>query len=244
MGKCSIVIPLSAPLGFGSRQDDIELRYCLRSIERHLSGYGDIFIVGHMPKWVQGCIHIPATDDPKTWNKEKNIFNKIMLACQDERISEDFLFMNDDQYLLQKYEAGSFPFYCFGLLSDHVAREDQYGNTAKNTAQHIEVSDFYFDVHCPIVYNKSVFRSLQQFDWEKKYGYCIKTMYMQEYWKAGNRVRAIEHADIKINEPISSNKIRMMISDHCWFSIGNKAFEGGIMGVLQELYSKPSRYER
>lgn len=243
MSNTSIVIPLSAPFGFGSRQDDIELRYCLRSIEKHLSEYGDIFIVGHMPKWVQGCIHIPATDEDKTWNKEKNIFNKILLACQDERVSEDFLFMNDDHYLLKDYVAGEFPNYCNGYLSDYVTREDQYGNTIKNTAAEVGADALYFDVHAPIVYRQGVFENkLVYFNWDRKFGYCIKTLY--GIFGLPKGTTAVEHPDIKINEPMSSNKIRMLISDLNWFSIGNKAFEGGIVKVLEELYPKKSIYEQ
>lgn len=240
----SIVIPLSQPLGFGSRQDDTELRYCLRSIEKHLTGYGEIVIVGAIPKWIQNVIHIPATDEDKTWDKEKNIFNKIMLACQDERVTEDFLFMNDDHYLLKDYAAGEFTFYAYGNLSEQVLRDDQYGNTAANTAMHMPTYWPYFDVHCPIVYNKEVFKRLAELDWTRKYGYCIKTLYAGFAVPSHAKLLAFEHPDLKINEPLSISRIKKRLEGRHWFSIGNKAFEGGIMGVLNELYPKKSKYER
>lgn len=242
MANLSIVIPLSSPLGFGSRQDDTELRYCLRSIEKHISGYSEIFIVGALPRWIQNVIHIPATDEDKTWNKEKNIFNKIMLACNDERVTEDFLFMNDDHYLLKDYVAGEFPNYCEGTLADHAKREDQYGNSAKNTAEQISPDTPYFDVHAPILFHKTQFWRLREyFDWDKKYGYCIKTLHCA-YSPTGTK--AIEYPDLKINEPLSISRIKKRLEGRHWFSIGNKAFEGGIMGVLNELYPKKSKYEK
>src|SRR5688500_2320198 len=124
--KTSIVIPLAAN-GFGSRNNDIELRYCLRSIETHLSGYGDIFLIVHKPKWVKNVMHIPAEDEQRTWWKERNIYRKILLACEDPRVSDDFLFMNDDHYLLSDFVAGEFPYYREGTISDYLGRDDQYG---------------------------------------------------------------------------------------------------------------------
>jgi hypothetical protein len=246
-GNTSIIIPLAAN-GFGSRHNDQELRYCLRSIEKHLTGYGDIFLIGHMPKWVRGCIHIPATDEDRTWWKERNIYRKILLACEDPRVSDDFLFMNDDHYLLSDFVAGEFPYYYSGMLYQEASRDDQYGATAKNTLQLINLQKGwhddrywrYWDIHCPIIYNRNSFGWLSKFDWGKKHGYCIKTAYS---WFVGGI--AMEYPDLKINQPLPPSKIKELITGRSWFSVGNKAFDigGGMANVLQELYPNKSKYE-
>src|SRR5688500_13559340 len=95
----SIVIPL----GHGSHWGNTELRYCLRSVEKHLTGYGDVIIIGEKPAWLRNVIHIPFDEGPapKSFEKERNIFNKIMVACNDDRVTDSFLFMPADHLMLQ-----------------------------------------------------------------------------------------------------------------------------------------------
>lgn len=239
----SIVIPLAAN-GFGSRWNDTELKYCFRSIEKHLSGYGDIFLVGHCPKWVKNVIHIPTTDGDKTWDKERNIFNKIMLACNDERVTEDFLVMNDEHFLLRDFVAGQFPYYYEGTIADKLGRDDQYGNTINNTFAEIGDARFY-DVHCPMLYCKEFFQWLRPAAWNKKYGYCLKTLYCALPWHSMHRLTSeTEYPDLKINVAIPSQKIKELIAGRHWFSMDNRAREGGMGAVLEELYPKKSLYEK
>lgn len=234
--KTSIVIPL----GTGSRWNNTELRFALRSVEKHLTGYGDIFIIGEKPEWLQNVIHIPATDIEQTWAKERNIFNKIMLACDDPRVSDDFLFMNDDHFLLRDYVAGEFPFYWDGSLTD-VMRVSQYKNTVANTVAQISEEVRYFDVHCPIVYNKMQFLyAVDELDWSRKYGYCIKTVYAQSLFDP----ITIHLRDLKINQPLPYGEIINLIAGRPWFSIGDAARQGDMLQVLEDLYSAKSCYEK
>jgi hypothetical protein len=251
----SIVIPLAAN-GFGSRYSNIELKYCLRSIEKHLSGYGDIFIIGHMPSWVRGCIHIPATDEDRTWWKERNIYRKILLACEDPRVTDDFLFMNDEHYLLSDFVAGEFPYYWDGFMYEQAGREDQYGGSARNTQEALIEGmgrrvGRNWDAHCPILYNKKAFNWLSNFNWGNKHGYCIKTLYceyefMQVVEDENSPVPGIRYPDLKINQPLPAEKIKELIAGRHWFSIGNKALDvgSGMAAVLEELYPNKSSYEK
>jgi hypothetical protein len=237
--KTSIVIPLASN-GFGSRWNDNELRYCLRSVQQYLTGYGEIFIIGKAPKWCKNIIEIPAPDDDKTYWKERNIYRKILKACEDSRVTKNFLFMNDDHFLLAPFEAGKFPNYYDGFLSDHEGRSDQYGNTVRNTCEVAHEYTRYFDIHAPIVYNKELFKYVfANVDWNRKYGYCIKSVYCQRTAAVG-----IRYPDLKIRIACPAQRIKELIKDRLWFSIDNKAREGGMEGVLRELYPNPSRYER
>lgn len=66
-------------LGNGSRFDDAELRYSLRSLS-NFRDLGKIYVVGKKPAWIKNVIHIPAGDPYKS-NKDANIINKIILAA-------------------------------------------------------------------------------------------------------------------------------------------------------------------
>lgn len=237
--KTSIVIPL----GIGSHWDNTEIRYCLRSVEKHLTGYGDVFIVGDLPYWMQNVIHIPFKEQStQCYDKERNIYTKIKAAIADDRVSDDFLFMNDDHFLLQDYEAGKFPYYCQGWLSEFMTVTD-YKTTISNTSELLWPLGYdclYFDIHCPILYNKEKLTwCLSDIDWAKPFGFCIKTVY-------GNSVeglKALEYPDLKINEVYSADQIRKLIAGRPWYSIGDRAREGGLLKVLQELYPHKSKYE-
>lgn len=235
--NASIIIPL----GTGSRWNNTELRFALRSIEKHLTEYGDVFIIGEYPSWLQNCIHIPATDIEQTWAKERNIFNKIMLACEDPRVTDDFMFMNDDHFLLQDYVANQFPFYYDGLLSEKLTVTD-YKHTVKNTHEwFLGAPVDYLDIHCPILYNKKKFEwCVPMADWSKPYGYCIKSVYTY----INGFVGSPRCPDLKINQPLPYAEIIKLIAGRPWFSIGDAARQGDMLQVLEDLYSVKSKYEK
>lgn len=231
------MIDVCIPLNNRSTQKNLELRYCLRSIEQYLSGVGNVFIVGYCPEWVDNVIHIPVDEDPRNRFRDRNIMTKMSIACRDDRVSDNFLMVHDDHFLLSDYEVAAFPYYHMGPL---VPSDSQYGKTKQNTLSLLGPVNNY-DAHCPIVFNKQLFmRSVALADWSKWYGYCLKTLYC-----VMNGIEGRYITDLKIRMPLKSDEIRQAIAGRPWFSIGDRCFrEGGIMDVLNELYNKPSKYER
>ena len=103
------------PLGSGSKWNNNELRYSLRSLEKNLVDLRNVYIVGYRPEWLTGAIHIPC-DDPLPHNKDGNIIRKILRACQTPGLSEDFLQVSDDQILLRPLSfAELYPYYVVDL---------------------------------------------------------------------------------------------------------------------------------
>lgn len=228
------------PLNDRSTQRNLELRYCLRSIQKHLTGIGNIFLIGHKPDWVRNVIHIPAEDDPRNRFRDRNIMNKMIIGCEDKRVSKDFQMVHDDHFLLSDYEAGTFPYYHCGPM---VPGEGQYAQTKQNTLSLFcgtnDVINNY-DTHCPILFNKERFmRSVPMADWSKWYGYCMKTLYC-----IMNGIEGEYMDDIKIRLPLTAEEIKQQLQGRNWFSIGDRCFApGGMADVLQELYPEPSKYE-
>lgn len=241
----SIVIPLATG-STASRWNNTELRFCLRSIEKHLKGYGEIFVIGEGLPWLRNVTVIPATDHEQTYYKERNIFNKVMLACLDSRVSEDFLFMNDDHFLLQEFEAGQFPYYYYGTLSHQLTRTSPYRQTVANTLGPIKevcAGELYFDVHSPILYSKQAFERLSNYNWDIKYGFCIKTMYMNLAMRSWGRM--VEYCeDLKLSGAMSATQIKQAIAGRPFFSTADNVRDGSMGAVLEELYPSPSKYER
>lgn len=230
------------PLGAGSKQHNLELRCALRSIETYLSNVGEVFIIGELPDFVTNVIHIPFTEDPRIRYRDRNIMLKIKAACEDERVSEDFLMVHDDHFLLASYEADKFPYYHHGIMQ---AGDNQYGLTKQNTINILKQNHFEeindYDCHCPILFNKQKFRGSAMIpNWNLKFGYCIKTLYCVCNLITGEQVE-----DLKIRYLSAELHIRKAIEGRKWFSIGDKAFNYSDMRkVLDELYPNKSEYER
>lgn len=78
-----------------NKYDGEELRYSLRSLEN--IPHDKVFLVGGCPKWAKNIIHIPTS---QTGTKYKNTTNNLKSACNDPRVSSNFIFMNDDFFIL------------------------------------------------------------------------------------------------------------------------------------------------
>ena len=260
------MIDILIPLGTGSRHDNFELRMCLRSIEKHLKGVGNIFLVGEKPEWVKNVIHIPARDNPNNWNRARNIYDKIMAGISyidDLKVdyvnsrkhemqvsciclSDNFLFMNDDHYLLTDYESAEFPYYHrneFNLPELHNGGNmPQYKQTL-NTIEFGFDDGYDFDVHCPILFNKKIFKDLFSRLPERwpVHGILIKSYYANHCL---DTTKWIPCEDLKFKEPLMKESIYMALEGRSWFSIGDRCLKSGAMKeVLGELYPNKSKYE-
>lgn len=173
-----VVYPLKQ---FGSRWKDNELRYSLRSVEMHLQNYRDIYIIGYKPDFVKGVKHIEFADDVNA-APDNNILNKLLQICKIPGISEDFLFFNDDHYLLADFDAEKFPYYYCHTLTAYCQRRgaDRYGLRAQATLKYLRennLPDKHFDIHFPILYNKKKFLEIFEKVPKKENGYIIKSIY-------------------------------------------------------------------
>ena len=94
--KFKIMVDIVIPLGNGCIWDDNnELKYALRSVQKHLKGFGDVIIVGQKPKWIKNIIHIPCDDKRGHEWRDYNIFSKIITAIEGvDTLSENFFFIS------------------------------------------------------------------------------------------------------------------------------------------------------
>lgn len=221
-----IAIPL-----IESIQDNIELRYALRSVEMYLTGVSSITIIGYKPSWLRNVTHIPHDAAINTEWKEKNIYDKLCL------MRGKFLYMNDDHFLLHQYNARKFPYYYEGTLADKLNKtfvRNVYRKTIENTMQ-IEPHKPFFDIHCPIIIDTDYF--CMKADWNNKFGYCLKTLYTS--WDKA----FVPATDLKLTAQFDEQQIRQLIADRLWFSTSEAAWNEPMIKVMNELYPKKSKHE-
>lgn len=236
--KISKHVDVIIPLGKGSVHDNLELRYCLRSIVKHVPDVENVFIIGQRPSFLRNIIHVAFGDNPDRKFISLNIFRKVQAACLDKRVSDNFYFFSDDHFLLSRYASG---YYSCGTLAEaakkiHVSQS--YHKTISNTYNFLG-GGTNFNVHCPIVYNKKKFLdTVAPLPWRTAYGFAIKSIYCNLNGYPGSFI-----PDLKIKMSLQRHEIYKLIKGRPFFSIGDVALNASMKEVLQELYPQKSEYE-
>jgi hypothetical protein len=230
------------PLGDGSTAEDNELRFALRSVSKHYPNHGSVYIIGRKPAWVRNVCHIKATDAPGMQHKERNIMNKILLACKGD-VTREFLFMNDDHFIARPLQ--SVPYLYQQSLKESIdsrSSHDHYyyslGNTL-NALRGRNVKTLNYDIHTPIIYDKKEFpRVMGWYNWDIAYGYVIKSLYANSV-----RIQGEQQTDLKINERLNCFQLEKRINGRQFFSIGDRAIGPDLFIYLNYLYPNKSEFE-
>lgn len=127
-------------LGSGSLSNNDEIRFSVRSLQTHMEDLNDVYVIGEKPKRMPGVNHIPCEDKHK--KKWQNAMEKTRRACEIEALSDEFLLMNDDFFMLAPFVGAEFPFY---------ARKNVDGG--QNGRHH-------FGIHCPIRIKKDWYQQM------------------------------------------------------------------------------------
>lgn len=167
-------------LGKGSRWKNNEIRFSLRSVEKNLK-HRKVFVIGYKPDWMTGVIHVPMNDPYQ--HKQKNAIEKIRLACKNSEISEAFILMNDDFFLLQNC-GESFPGFTYKTITDlmdnHSTKGGYYYRAMKDTIgllREANIGDVNFEIHAPIVFEKTKFLQMTDaINWMET-GYLFRSIY-------------------------------------------------------------------
>lgn len=177
-----VVIPKSYKKEWG---DHNELRYCLRSLERNVCDLRNVYIVGHKPDWLQKAIHIEAEDTLKA-NKDGNLINKVLLACNREDLTEKFIRMSDDQLVLDLMAFKMLqPVHVGDISQVDLRKNNRWTNRLNNTIQYLQQRGFStlgFDYHFPQPCLKNEFKQIFEgtsYDIEHE-GYIINTFYLNQ----------------------------------------------------------------
>lgn len=225
-------------LGRGSKHNDMELRLSLRCLERNAIGVDRVFIVGNKPEWVQNVNHIPAED---TYTAENNAFQKVLKACKNG-ISEDFVLMNDDFFLLRRTILEDYLPFIRGFLNKKNA-ENHYDRTLNQTKCVLDgycKNPFNFDVHCPMVFNKHrvlLLEGIAEYFKKQETGVLLRSLYGNIFNLASDFETRLFVEDPKIHTDTweDPNKTGCIsTSDDC----------DNILKRIEQMYPDKSRWEK
>lgn len=134
-----------------------ELKYSIRSVDKNLS-HDRIWIIGYKPNWYTG--NYVEVEDKSV--KLENIRNCLSVVTKVGAISDDFVLMNDDFYILKPM--GTLPTYHGGFLDDKISRYVAHSGSTRYTRVLGEASrdlkkrgikqPLDYDIHTPMIMNK------------------------------------------------------------------------------------------
>ena len=232
-------------LGSGSRWHNNEICYSLRSIEKHVKGWRNIFIVGMKPAQLGHIIHIPA-DDLLTNNADGNIARKVLLACADKRVSDTFLFINDDHLFLKDINILDIPAYNKGDLKKYddsfYDNGGLYVKRLKRTKDVLlknKLPTLHYDCHTPILIDKNRFPGIiRKFDFESGIGYTMKSLY-------GNSLKLPSPylADLNVKTPMVCQDIVAAAADHTLMAYNDAGLNQDLKKFLNDTFPNKSKFE-
>ncbi len=228
-------------LGTGSRWDNNEIRYSLRSLKN--LPHRNVYVIGESLPWFQNIKHIPASDPYS--NKQRNAMYKLRIASEIVSLSDDFVLMNDDFFIVQPLTQLE-TFYKRTLKetvseykkspSPNPKKLARYEDAIFNTAA-MYPDGLDYSLHIPFTFNKQKLKELL-LSLDSHTPYLIRTMYGNRYNIGGRQMD-----DVKVQQ----NKFDFKnVPDTTIFLSSNDTIgkDYHYRQFLSERFSAPSKYER
>lgn len=234
--KFDLVYPLVP-----SESGDIEIRYSLRSAQQHVD-IGRVWTVGYSPGFLQ-CNHIPFQDEQTqglSWKKIINVFQKLRKVCEDMRVSDPFVLMNDDFILLEPFA----PVHWVTGSIQEAARirstiyPDSYYSKSMDKTARLVPSSANYETHTPMLIYKNRFLQVNPDD------VCCQNpaLFRTLYGAIEDRILPVEIPwDVKYYQNMNRQQFEGWVAEKPFFSTPPDV--GQVASLLDVLYPNPSRWE-
>lgn len=219
-----------------------ELKHSLRTLKN--IPHRDVYIIGEKPAWATNIKFIKVAQNT---GKYENAIRNLYEICKIKELSEDFIYMNDDFFILEKID--EIPNLNRGTISDVIYWYEQrkifdskYVNTMRELdsilkAMGIE-EPLSYELHTPMVFNKKKLK--KSLDKQIKISgdktiRNYRTFYGNLYSLGGESID-----DVKIYDNLSISR-----PDWTFVSTSDSSFNNGKIGKRLKLtYRRKSKYEK
>lgn len=223
-----------------------ELRYSIRSVAKNMP-HSNIVVVGGKPDWYTGKF-IPVTTltdrGGVSRNKYENAKNNIRQIVDNPDISDEFVLMNDDFYVMKPVD--QIQYYHGGLLADKVKTHKTFANQAAYThvlvrtqqiLSALEIKDpLDYALHIPMRFHKNKLAEVL-----KQPIASIRTLYGNMYSVGGRQM-----ADVKVHPDrgeYGPKSFDYLNEDSIFLSTADSTFLSVKKNLLDSVFSEPSKYE-
>ena len=148
------------------KQSDVnpDLKFSLRSVEKFCT-YKNIWVVGYKPNWVKNVQYIPTIQNGNKW---VNSMTNIIAACNCPDISEDFILMNDDFFIIKNITDWKTSFnLCLDTIDEEAKKYEKVDKPSKWQSGFLYARillnqlkckrRYNYEYHGPIIFNKHKF---------------------------------------------------------------------------------------
>lgn len=217
-----------------------ELRYSLRSLEN--LPHQKVWIYGGCPEWLNKRTIKQVSIEQNRHNKWNNTALLLQEICKNENITEDFIWFNDDFFVLQPQKtleyykdrnllSRAYDFTKLGWWQFNGA----YPSRLKRASRELKIRNYdnsNFELHLPIIFNREKLLKI----YSEFAGLGAKRSLYCNYYG----IEGIQREDIKIYDMIKK-------PDKKWdyVSTTDSSFKEGEVGkYIRKKFKKPSKYEK
>lgn len=214
-----------------------ELRYSIRSVLQNTPAE-NVWVIGGKPKWYNGNF-VEVKDGH---NKFDNIKNCIATISKTDEISDDFVLMNDDFFIVKEIDA--MPNYHGGYLQDKVNEYTKlnpgsyYTKLLDKTLKYLQKIGYQnpidYDIHTPMIMNKDNLSIAVQKP------HSIRSVYGNMFDIGGTKI-----TDVKVyhNGRLLNRSYNYINNDFEFVSSTDTSFNQLYKDLLKDLFPNPSKYE-
>lgn len=114
-------------VGTGSKHDNLELRWSLRSVAKFAEGVTRVIVVGNTPEWLSDDVErIEFVQQCALGGRNRAITMNVLEGVRRANLHGEFVLGIDDVFLLEPVHFGSLPTYAAGY---HLPRVNPTGGT-------------------------------------------------------------------------------------------------------------------
>jgi hypothetical protein len=226
-------------IGSGSLHYNEELRFSLRSVQKHCPEINKIVVDGEQVHFLSNKVDYHYIEEAKG-NKEYRIGMKIYNACKSGFIKGNFIFMNDDFFFTRPYDWNIN--YAKGELPSEG--KENYQKALSDTREYLlslGKSVNHFDCHTPIIYNSEKFIELLPHLEKSKLttnGYTVKSLYGNIY-----ELEPTLYNDCKLSTLQTESDFKK-IKDTPVISCSDGSWQNGVRKYFKNIYPNKSIYEQ
>lgn len=245
---------LVIPLGTEGRNDNLELKYLLRSAEEHFENLGNVVLIGYKPSWFVNGLHMDASDPFKHGNKDANIILKLEDAVKWKKVSKPFVWSADDGVFLQPWteEDQLTPegreWYPDENPEDPLTPpsniwEIRKAHTWRYLRGQLDRDPLYYDMHCPQPVASDYSGIMRATPFDEKPGLLVTSTYMNLSGAFDSPVRGRARRPV-VKHALSGAELDDLARNYRFMTHNSSGFSNGMRNWLEKRYSRKSHYER
>jgi hypothetical protein len=214
--------------------DNEELKYSLRSLAN--LQYNNVWVVGGKPSWYAGNF----IKVEQNINKYRHAIANLSAIVNSNKISEDFILMNDDFYILKPIK--KLEVYNEGLLENKINRYKEFAPKAQYTKRLISTYDYLvsagfkkplsYELHIPMQMSKTKLTEVL------KTGRLWRSVYGNKYNLGGKKT-----TDVKVYSK-EDNSVNYLNTKLKFLSTEDNSFKEVKENLLVKLFPEKSQYEK